>query len=66
MDVDKGFVDREMYSCTVEHRLQVWHITRCMRYLVMSMMNDNEMLFANLATTQNLLPQGNSSSQNRS
>jgi len=66
MDEDKGLMDQEMDSCTVEHRLQVWHIMGCMRYLFMSMMNDNETLFANLATTQNLLPQGNSSSQNRS
>lgn len=52
MDENKGLMDQEMDSCTVEQSLQVWHITRCMRSLVMSMMNDNKLLLANFATTQ--------------
>jgi len=52
MDEDKGLMDREMDSCTVEQSLQVWHIMGCMRYLVMSMMNDNKLLLANSTTSQ--------------
>ena len=52
MDGDKGLMNQELDSCTVGHRLQVWHIMGCMRSLVMSMMNDNTLLLANSTPTQ--------------